>query len=129
ISSLRCVQATSNTDIGVAVEMGTDSAPKLWSYALKFNRHKVLKVPTVVSEEVSNRGKFILKRPKDRDNSDPILLTQTHLEQVQQNEQFRDVASFFRGVRYLHVVPQVVRDARRAVSSEDDPYGGTFLLA
>ena len=127
ISSLRYVQATSNTDIGIAVNMGTDSEPKLWSYALKFNRHKALKVPAVVSEEVSTGGQSVLKRPKDRDNSDPILLTQTHLEQVQQNEKFREVASFFRGVRYLHVVPQVVRDARRAVSSEDDPYGGDLL--
>jgi predicted ATPase len=127
ISSLRCVQATSNTDIGIAVHMGTDSEPRLWSYALKFNRHKTLKVPAVVSEDVSAGGHSVLKRPKDRDNSDPILLTQTHLEQVQQNEKFREIASFFRGVRYLHVVPQVVRDARRAVSSEDDPYGGDLL--
>ena len=29
ISSLRCVQATSNTDIGIAVDMGTDSEPRL----------------------------------------------------------------------------------------------------
>jgi predicted ATPase len=121
------VQATSNTDIGIAVHMGTDSEPRLWSYALKFNRHKTLKVPAVVSEDVSAGGHSVLKRPKDRDNSDPILLTQTHLEQVQQNEKFREIASFFRGVRYLHVVPQVVRDARRAVSSEDDPYGGDLL--
>ena len=70
ISSLRCVQATSNTDIGIAVEMGTDPGPNLWSYALKFNRHKTLKVPTVVSEEVSRGGEPVLKRPKDRDNSD-----------------------------------------------------------
>jgi predicted ATPase len=55
------------------------------------------------------------------------LLTQTHLEQVQQNEKFREIANFFRSVRYLHVVPQVVRDARRAVSSEDDPFGGDLL--
>jgi hypothetical protein len=51
ISSLRCVQATSNTDIGISVDMGSDTEPKLWSYALKFNRHKVLKEPAVVSEE------------------------------------------------------------------------------
>ena len=127
ISSLRCVQATSNTDIGVAVHMGTEAEPQLWSYAVKFNRHKALKVPTIISEEVSANGKSVLRRPEPRDNSDPILLTQTHLEQVQQNQQFREVASFFRGVRYLHVVPQVVRDARRAVSAEDDPYGGDLL--
>ncbi len=127
ISSLRCVQATSNTDIGISVDMGSDTEPKLWSYALKFNRHKVLKEPAVVSEEVAAGGKLILKRPTDRDNSDAVLLTQTHLEQVQQNEKFREIANFFRSVRYLHVVPQVVRDARRAVSSEDDPFGGDLL--
>ena len=40
ISSLRCVQATSNTDIEIAVDIGTDANPKLWSYAVKFNRHR-----------------------------------------------------------------------------------------
>jgi hypothetical protein len=124
ISSLRCVQATSNTDIGISVDMGSDTEPKLWSYALKFNRHKVLKEPAVVSEEVAAGGKLILKRPTDRDNSDAVLLTQTHLEQVQQNEKFREIANFFRSVRYLHVVPQFVRDARRAGNGTHHPDDG-----
>ncbi len=127
ISSLRCVQATSNTDIEIAVDIGTDANPKLWSYAVKFNRHKVLRVPAVVSELVAKNSAPLLTRPNDPDKSDPVLLTQTHLQQVQQNEAFREVAGFFRSVRYLHVVPQIVRDSRRAVSSEDDPFGGDLL--
>jgi predicted ATPase len=127
ISSLRCLQASSNTDIEIAVDIGDDTQPRLWSYSVKFNRHKTLREPTVVSEVVTRGGRSLLARPNSRDTTDPVLLTQTHLEQVQQNEHFRDVTNFLRSVRYLHVVPQVVRDARRAVSTEDDPYGGDLL--
>ena len=107
-SSLRCVQATSNTDIEIAVDIGTDANPKLWSYAVKFNRHRVLKVPAVVNELVAKDSAPLLTRPNDPDKSDPVLLTQTHLQQVQQNEAFREIAGFFRSVRYLHVAPRLL---------------------
>ncbi len=43
------------------------------------------------------------------------------------NRDFRQVAEFFDSVRYLHIVPQLVREPDRSVGRRDDPYGGDFL--
>ncbi|RJP67780.1 MAG: ATP-binding protein, partial [Candidatus Abyssobacteria bacterium SURF_17] len=59
--------------------------------------------------------------------SDPERLTQTYLEQVHANQAFREVAEFFASVRYLHLVPQLVREPERCASREGDPFGGDFL--
>jgi hypothetical protein len=49
------------------------------------------------------------------------------LEQVNVNQEFREVVDFLRSVRYLHIVPQLVREPDRSVGRIDDPYGGDFL--
>jgi len=46
---------------------------------------------------------------------------------VTANKDFRELADFFRSVRYLHIVPQLVREPDRSVGHQDDPYGGDFL--
>jgi len=43
------------------------------------------------------------------------------------NREFREVANFFQGIRYLHIVPQLVREPERSVGRTNDPYGGDFL--
>ena len=69
----------------------------------------------------------ILDRPDQRDESDPERLTQTHLEQVSENQRFRPLAAFFGSIRYLHLVPQIVRERRRNGDYRDDPYGSDLL--
>jgi predicted ATPase len=69
----------------------------------------------------------LLVRPDDKDRSDPERLTQTYLEQVNVNKEFREIADFFSSVRYLHVVPQLVREPDRSVGRKNDPFGGDFL--
>jgi predicted ATPase len=54
-------------------------------------------------------------------------LTQTFLEQVNVNREFRDIATFFGSIRYLHIVPQLVREPDRSVGRANDPFGGDFL--
>lgn len=70
---------------------------------------------------------MILDRPDDLDKEDPLRLTQTYLEQVNVNRDFREVADFFESVQYLHIVPQLIRDPDRSVGKTDDPFGGDFL--
>lgn len=67
------------------------------------------------------------KRPDADDEADSERLRQTHLEQVNVNKDFRDIADFFATVRYLHVVPQLVREPERSVGRTGDPFGGDFL--
>ncbi len=50
---------------------------------------------TLVSvEQVWHGGKLILDRPDALDKADPARLTQTHLEQIQANANFRIIAEF-----------------------------------
>ena len=43
------------------------------------------------------------------------------------NREFRELSDYFASVRYLHIVPQLVREPDRSVGRYDDPYGGDFL--
>jgi hypothetical protein len=43
------------------------------------------------------------------------------------NRAFRELTSFFGSVRYLHIVPQLVREPDRSVGRINDPFGGDFL--
>lgn len=54
-------------------------------------------------------------------------MTQTYLEQVNANRSFREINEFLAQVRYLHLVPQLVREPDRSLGRIRDPYGGDFL--
>jgi predicted ATPase len=76
---------------------------------------------------VHHKGSVVFARPDYEDSQDEVRLTQTYLEQIVRNRDFRDVAEFFRSVQYLHVVPQLMRDPERSAGRTDDPFGGDFL--
>ncbi len=126
VSRLRCLAARRYPDIGIMVRIGVDDDEALWQYELRFTQDN-RQVPTITREVVAHRGQIILLRPNADDASDPQRLTQTSLEQVNLNQQFREVADFFRSVKYLHIVPQLVREPDRSVGRSNDPYGGDFL--
>ncbi len=115
--------------VQLAVSLGTSNEPEEWSYLLDFTaeqrgQHR----PVVTQELVRHRGVSVLSRPDDEDRQDEERLTQTALEQVNANREFREVADFLESIRYLHLVPQVVREPDRAGDRTEDPYGGDFLL-
>jgi predicted ATPase len=125
-SSLRCLQARTTPYVEIDATMGTDSHRSMWRYVLRINVRKTEKFPTVVKEEVWSGGEQIFERQRS-ETSDPLEFSQTVLEQVAANREFRAVAEFFSSCRYLHVVPQIVRDRARARSEGEDPYGGDLL--
>jgi predicted ATPase len=126
VSSLRCLEATRTSDVGIEVDVGDDETSNLWTYEVRFNARRG-EVPAVKRERVLHKGEVLLSRPNDADMADATLLTQTHLQQIQQNKDFRQLADFLRSTRYLHLVPQVVRN-RTSPGLDDDPYGSDFLL-
>lgn len=73
------------------------------------------------------RGEVLLERPDELDAADRARLAQTALEQVNLNREFREIAEFLHSIRYLHIVPQLVREPDRSVGRSNDPYGGDFL--
>jgi hypothetical protein len=76
---------------------------------------------------VVRNNQEILSRPDAADRHDRERLTQTYLEQVYVNEQYRELADFFSTVQYLHIIPQLVREPNRSVGEKNDPFGGDFL--
>jgi len=126
VSDLRNLAARRYPGIGVRVVLGSDDAPDQWEYELEF-RQDNRRQPEVQIERVARAGRSLISRPDDEDEADPARLRQTALEQVNLNRDFRDVAAFLGSIRYLHIVPQLVREPDRSVGHTNDPYGGDFL--
>jgi predicted ATPase len=126
VPALRCLQATRNSNIGLEVDVGDDETPARWSYGIVFNAKKD-KPPEIIRETVRQCGEVRVERPDPDDAKDSALLSQTHLQQINQNQSFRPLAEFFRSSRYHHLVPQIVRN-RSSATNESDPYGSDFLL-
>jgi predicted ATPase len=126
VTSLRSLAARRYSDIVIRVEVGHDEAPAAWRYELTFNQDNRSR-PIIKAEKVFKMGQSILNRPDHDDRRDPERLTQTYLEQVYSNQAFRAVAEVFASIRYLHVVPQLMREPERSVGKVNDPFGGDFL--
>jgi predicted ATPase len=127
LALLRCLHARAPSDVEITVNVGSDEQLEMWRYSLKFNNKKK-RLPIILSETVESGGHIIAQQGQSADSTnDEILLSQTLLEQVSQNQGFRELSDFLASCRYLHVVPQIVRDRARAKLDGDDPYGGDLL--
>lgn len=125
VSTIRCLAARRYSDIEIDVELENGEGHS-WDYQLAFNQDNQRR-PVVRRERVIRDGQTILERPDQDDRDDAARLTQTHLEQVNVNLEFRSLSTFFASIRYLHIVPQLVREPDRSVGRSNDPYGGDFL--
>jgi predicted ATPase len=112
--------------VEIRVRMEYPGNGSRWEYNLGFNQEN-RQPPIVQRERVALDGKELLSRPTEEDRADPARLTQTYLEQVNVNREFRDLVGFFASIRYLHIVPQLVREPDRSVGRVNDPFGGDFL--
>ncbi|MCC7370339.1 MAG: AAA family ATPase [Chloroflexi bacterium] len=126
VSRLRSLAARRYPEVVVRAGFGTNDERDLWEYELRFTQDNQRR-PMITHERIVRRGVSLLERPDAEDEVDPERLTQTHLEQINQNRQFRDVADFFDSVRYRHMVPQLVREPDRSIGRVEDPFGGDFL--
>jgi predicted ATPase len=132
ITKLRCLHARRDPEVRIEVHLSdsADDPTPAWRYVLAFKAEGKGAQRLLVSEEqVWQADRRILNRPKPEDESDLRRLTQTHLEQIQTNGAFRDVADFFGDVTYLHLVPQLLKFGDRIGGNrlENDPFGQGFL--
>jgi predicted ATPase len=134
LSKLRCLHARRDGNVRIEVHLAeTSDAPSpLWRYNLAFNAEsKGARRVLVTEETVSHRddSSSRLSRPNADDRDDTALRTQTHLRQVRTNARFRDIADFFGGVLYLHLVPQLLKypEQSRGQGLESDPFGQGLL--
>ena len=126
VSSIRALAARKYSHVTVRVQLGDADEPDRWRYELRFKQDNQSR-PLIQSERVHRNGEEILLRPDENDQEDQERLTQTYLEQVHANREFRSVAEFFETIQYQHIVPQLIREPDRSVGRVDDPYGGDFL--
>ncbi len=126
VSRLRCLAARRNPDIELRIHLGSRVGEPVWQYELSFSQTSRSR-PILKRERVVWRERNLLERPQPEDGADPARLSQTYLEQVNANRDFRDIADFLQGVRYRHIVPQLIREPDRSVGRKNDPFGGDFL--
>jgi predicted ATPase len=126
VRAIRCLSARRHPDIELLVELQEANDGRIWVYEVAFNQDPQCR-PLLKKERVLRQGEVLFCRPDEHDNADPARLTQTFLEQVNVNRDFRDIVTFFASTRYLHIVPQLVRDPARSVGRANDPFGGDFL--
>lgn len=131
ISKLRCLHARKDPEVSIRVSLAEkpDDIP-VWEYLLAFKSEGKGSQRLLISKEIVKRnGEVILDRPNNEDRNDPMLLTQTHLEQIQANSRFRELVDFFGSTTYLHLVPQLLKFSDKIAGQHlaDDPFGQGFL--
>ena len=129
MTKLRCLHARQDSGVQIEVSLSesSDELPA-WRYVLGFEG-KGLQQIFITKEQVWHGGKLLIDRPTQKDKDDLMLLTQTHLEQIQTNAKFRELVDFFGATTYLHLVPQLLKFADKIGGQrlEDDPFGQGFL--
>lgn len=132
VSKLRSLAARRDPEIVIEVHLSEneeDDYPA-WRYRLEIRQEsRGYRQPYISSERVWRGSEIILNRPTKEDKDDPIRLTQTYLEQVNENASFREIVRFFEAATYLHLVPQLLRysDLIQGRMIESDPFGQGLL--
>ncbi len=130
MGAIRSFHARRPPGFNLAITVGNKNRPAQWRYSLQVRNHPQKHVPEVVAEIVTDgSGAPVLRRPTEEDQTDPHRLRQTHLEQVVANQGFRPLTEFLTSIRYLHIVPQLMRDLERSTGRRNDPFGADFLEA
>lgn len=131
LARIRCLGA--RKDPGVVIEVAlrdSENSEPRWRYRVGLTQEpRGYRQPFLDHERVWDRGHQILDRPDEDDRQDRERLTQTYLEQVNNNKEFREIRHFFESIAHAHLVPQLVRysDSIQGRIVEDDPFGQGFL--
>jgi predicted ATPase len=130
VSKIRCLAARKEPAVEIDVELKNGSDSPAWRYGISFTQQvRGYRQPILRHERVWREGQQILDRPTKDDKEDVIRLTQTSLEQINSNSGFREISRFLDSIRYLHLVPQLLKhpEAFKGPGLSDDPFGKNFL--
>lgn len=131
LSKIRSLYARRYSDIEIEIHLAESNAEEpSWKYSLGLKQKKGGKnEPIVAYEKVWQKDQQIIDRPDTADKQDDLRLTQTYLEQINANAEFREISKFLEPILYLHLIPQLVRhpEAFATTRLTEDPFGRTFL--
>ena len=128
VSKIRCLAARRYPSVVLDVQIGESPAHADWRYRLSVVQDNQ-RLPRIKEELVERGGRKILHRPDTADQRDSERLRQTHLEAINTNKDFRDIYRFVKSVRYLHVLPPLVRQPERFTGRDltGETFGNDFL--
>jgi predicted ATPase len=131
VSKIRCLAARQHPDIEIEVHLSeaSDKDPE-WVYSIGIKQAvRGHRSPYLSYERVKRKGEALISRPDSADKKDQLRLTQTYLEQINANYEFRDISKYFEQISYLHIVPQLIRNPEAFVGPgiPGDPFGRSFL--
>lgn len=131
ISKIRSLAARSNPNIEIEVFISDYVTKELkWRYAIGIKQEsRGFRLPQISYERVWKGKKKIINRPNTEDEKDNARKTQTYLEQINANEEFREIVRFFETTLYLHLVPQLLKYPQAFTGPDlpGDPFGKGFL--
>lgn len=131
LTKIRCLAARKDPAVSVEVELKTPGTTEpTWLYSISIKQQpRGDRLTVLAKERVLRDGKALLERPVQEDLDDPLRTTQTHLEQLNANREFRQIYDFFGAISYLHLIPQLLRFPEAFTGSDisEDPFGKSFL--
>lgn len=131
ISKIRCLAARTHPDVEIEIHLAEGDADKaIWRYAIGIKQEvRGYRLPILTYEKVWKDDKLILNRPDSKDKTDKERLTQTHLEQINANKEFREITRFLESAVYLHLLPQLLKHPKSFTGPDlpGDPFGKGFL--
>jgi predicted ATPase len=131
ITKIRSLAARKNPNVEIEVQLSEfDSNSVDWRYAIGIKQEsRGYRLPYLSYERVWKGDKLLVNRPINEDKDDIARLTQTYLEQINTNKDFREVAKFFENILYLHLIPQLLKFpfAFTGPDLPGDPFGKGFL--
>jgi predicted ATPase len=131
VSKIRCLSARRYPKIEIAISLSeSENQSPTWKYEIGITQQiRGYRQPVLAYERVWKEGILIVDRPNPEDKKDELRLTQTFLEQVNANADFREIAKFLESILYLHLIPQLVRhpESFSTQGLSEDPFGRTFL--
>ncbi|MDH0897682.1 MULTISPECIES: ATP-binding protein [unclassified Pseudomonas] len=132
ISKLRSLHSRKDTEVSIEVELSEslEIDSTRWNYELAFKSEGKGAQRVLISREIIKRNGLTVRiRPSVEDQRDEIRLTQTHLEQINNNADFRELAEYFSDTTYLHLIPQLLKFSEEISGRliESDPFGQGLL--
>ena len=131
VPKIRNLAARRDPEVTIEIHLADNSdSPTTWIYGLGFRQEtRGYRRTYLTYEHVSKNSEQLLSRPNAEDEKDRDRLTQTFLEQINVNADFREIVRFLQAITYLHLVPQLLRfaDSIQGRIVEDDPFGQGFL--
>lgn len=131
ISKIRCLAARKFPEVEIEIYISEfGGSDVVWRYSLGIKQKASgYRKPYLTYEKVWRGSQLILDRPNKEDKEDEERLTQTHLEQINANKDFRDINKYLESVIYLHLLPQLLKHPQSFTGPDlpGDPFGIGFL--